>query len=62
MTYQEELLNNKYAQIALDVGHKYKLQQPALSELWEYLFNKDDGKHEQHLRMLAVEWCKQRRT
>lgn len=57
-TYQERLTQNKYALIAIDVGHKHGLQQPKLSELAWYLVSVDNDRHEQHLRMLAVKWCK----
>ena len=45
---------DKYAKLAL----QFQIKPPLLWELADYLESQDNGKHEQHLLMLASKWIK----
>jgi hypothetical protein len=61
VTYQEDFLHNKWAQIAVGVPQKYKLLPSDRHELAKYLHSIDDGKTDGHLTQLAVVWAKGKR-
>ena len=51
---------DKYSVIAMSMGRKYKIKQPRLSALADYLSCQDTEKPktEDHLKQLAVKWCR----
>jgi len=58
MTYQQEFLQNKWAQIAMSVPQKYKLAPTDRHALAKYLHSIDSGLSDGHLMQKAVEWSK----
>lgn len=61
MSLSSELQQDKYAQIALSVSYKYRINGKAIHDLAWFLRSQDDGKSEGHLTQLAVKWCRETR-
>ena len=59
VSYQRDLALDRLVGIVLDVGHKYRLSGPQMWEIHRHLVAVEEGKHEQHLRQIAVGLAKQ---